>query len=337
MNAPTQPVSPWGIDPAAFPRDGTEEDRLRFLVRYALLAPSTRNTQPWRFHVTDGAIDVHLDLSRWQRVADADQREMHISIGCALENLLVAAAHFGYRTAPDCLASCPHPTLVARVRCMPGDVPEPSVGDPRFEAMLRRRTELGAFDGSAIGADVLAEMAELCIEPGLRLDWMTGEPERRAVDDLVTRADALLLSRSDYRRELAEVITAGAFGTAWLMSTVGRMAVAYLKPTSGVGGAHRAAGSPPMIGVISARTNTPESQIRVGQVLERLYLQSTMRDLCLQPVSQIVQTDDTREALTTLLPEPGWMPLQPLRLGRAEASDHRTPRRSLEEVLMEEG
>lgn len=29
-------------------------------------------------------------------VADADQRELYISVGCALENLLIAAEHFKY-------------------------------------------------------------------------------------------------------------------------------------------------------------------------------------------------------------------------------------------------
>ena len=78
-----------------YPHAGSLPDRLRFLVRYAVLAPSSHNTQPWRFHIAADRIDLFLDESRWLKVADADQRELHISLGCALENLLVAAEHFG--------------------------------------------------------------------------------------------------------------------------------------------------------------------------------------------------------------------------------------------------
>lgn len=335
MDVIPQPPSPWEIDPGAFPREGTEADKLRFLVRFALLAPSTRNTQPWLFRVADQQVEIHLDLSRWQRVADADQREMHISIGCALENLLIAATHYGYRTAADCIASCQHPTLVARIRFTPHDVPAPSVGDPRFEAMLRRRTEHGVYDGTPVASDDLAALSEVCLEPGLRLDWMTDEADRHAVDDLVMRADALLLSRPDYRHELGEIIGTGAFGTPWLLATLGRFAVSYLMPASSFAKAdHKAIASSPVLGVLSAHTSTREAQVRVGQVLERLYLEATLRQLSLQPVSQVLQTDETREALTALLPDPGWVPLQPLRLGHAAPHHSHTPRRPVDEVLM---
>ena len=338
MDVLPQAPSPWDIDPAAFPRDDSEADKLRFLVRYALLAPSTRNTQPWRFRVTNDEVEVHLDLSRWQRVADADQREMYISIGCALENLLIAATHYGYRTAADCIASCQHPTLVARIRFMPHDVPPPAVGDPRFEAMLCRRTEHGVYDGTPVAAEDLAALAEVCVEPGLRLDWFEDEARRSALDALVMRADALLLSRPDYRQELGEIIGTGAFGTPWLIATLGRFAVAHLMPASHFAKAdHRVLASSPVLGIISAQTTTRESQVRVGQVLERLYLETTLRHLSLQPVSQLVQADETREALAAMLPAPPWTPVQPLRLGHARPHDRHTPRRSLDEVMMPTG
>jgi len=335
MDVIPQPPNPWEIDPAAFPHDGDEADKLRFLIRFALLAPSTRNTQPWRFRVTDGQVEIHLDLSRWQRVADADQREMHISIGCALENLLIAATHYGYRTAADGIASCGHPTLVARIRFTPHDVPPPSVGDPRFDAMRRRRTEHGVYDGTPVADQDLAALSEVCLEPGLRLDWITDDARRHAVDALVMRADALLLSRPDYRQELGDLIGTGAFGAPWLLAIVGRFAVAHLMSTSSFAKTdHQVLASSPVLGVVSAHIGSREAQVRVGQVLERLYLETTIRSLSLQPVSQILQTDDTREALAALLPEPGWVPLQPLRLGRAAPHEARTPRRSVDEVMM---
>ena len=98
----------WRVSETEFPAAAALPERLRFLVRYAILAPSSHNTEPWLFRVPDDRIDVRLDFSRWLKVADDDQRELHISVGCALENLLVAAEHFGLaHTAvllPDALA-----------------------------------------------------------------------------------------------------------------------------------------------------------------------------------------------------------------------------------------
>jgi nitroreductase len=51
--------------------------------------------------IGDQSIEIYADESRWLKIADADKRELYISVGCALENLLVAAEHFGYKTEVD--------------------------------------------------------------------------------------------------------------------------------------------------------------------------------------------------------------------------------------------
>lgn len=335
MDVIAQFPSPWDIDSRQFPRDGSEADRLRFVIRYALLAPSTRNTQPWQFRIDDDTVAAFLDLSRWQRVADADQREMHISVGCALENLAIAAAHFGYRSAVDCIASCEHPTLVARIRFTPHETPSPSVGDPRFEALTRRHTNHGVYDARALDPADREAMMGVTVDPGLRVDWVEEEPRRAAIDALVTEADAILFSRPEYRQELAEVIGSGAFGTPWLLATLGRFAMAHLLPTRRVAAAdHRAIMSAPALGIISAQAATREAQIRVGYVLERLYLEATLRGISLQPVSQLLEAEETRQELTAMLPEAGWVPLQPFRIGYAKEPRTHTPRRPLDEVLI---
>ncbi len=66
------------------------------LVRAAILAASPHNTQPWLFKVSSNAIELHLDTRRNVGALDPYLREEHIGIGCALENLLLAAAANGY-------------------------------------------------------------------------------------------------------------------------------------------------------------------------------------------------------------------------------------------------
>lgn len=324
----------WDITPDQFPRTGSEVDRLSFLIGYAVLAPSTRNTQPWHFRVTGSAVEVRKDLDRWQQVADPHQRELHISLGCAIENLSIAAAHFGYRSAADCLASCPDPTLVARIRLVSDEVPAPAVGDPRFDAITRRHTNHGVYDDRPLSDADREALAGVHVDPGLRVDWIADDHHRRAVDDLVMRADALLFSRPEYRHELALVLGSGAFGTSWLLASIERFAVEYLASPHRIAAAdRRIVASAPLIAVISAQSDSREAQVRAGQVLERLYLEATLRGISLQPVSQLLEAAETASDLAALLPDPASRPLQPLRVGYARERHTHTPRRPLADVL----
>jgi nitroreductase len=46
-------VTPWQMNEQDFPRDGKASEKLQFLLRYAILAPSRHKTQPWKFSVGD--------------------------------------------------------------------------------------------------------------------------------------------------------------------------------------------------------------------------------------------------------------------------------------------
>ena len=334
MDVIPQPPSPWDLRAEDFPVEGTCRDKLGFLIRYALLAPSTRNTQPWSFAIGPDEVEIHLDTTRWQRVADTDQREMFISLGCALENLLIAATHFGFRTAADYLSGVDDQTPVVRVRFEGAGRLPTSPPDPRFKVLTHRHTHHGPYDGAPVEAEHLAALDDACTEPGLRVHWITSDDGRAQIDALVMRADAVLLSNPAYRHELGELIGSGVFGTQWLLAAVGRFAVSHLMPTSSYAKAdHKALMSSPVIGVICAQSNSHQAQVRVGQVLERIYLAATTLGLSLQPVSQLLQLQETAEAVARMLPHQACVPLQPFRLGHASPPRVHSPRRSLEEVL----
>ena len=50
---------PWDVAEAEFPANGAPADKLRFFLRYAVLAPSRHNTQPWRFEVRDNTVALY--------------------------------------------------------------------------------------------------------------------------------------------------------------------------------------------------------------------------------------------------------------------------------------
>ena len=85
-----------------------------------MLAPSSHNTQPWKFRIESNRIDLFMDEERWLKVCDGDQRELHISLGCCLENLLVAADHFGLGHQVEYLPDSSEPLHAASVEFMDG-------------------------------------------------------------------------------------------------------------------------------------------------------------------------------------------------------------------------
>jgi len=66
------------------------------LISYSIRCPSGHNSQPWSFQVAKNKIIIVPNLSRHLEVVDSSDKELFISLGCALENLQIAATHFGY-------------------------------------------------------------------------------------------------------------------------------------------------------------------------------------------------------------------------------------------------
>src|ERR1700724_1574368 len=56
---------------------------LRELVRYATLAPSSHNTQCWKFRIQERSITIEPDFSRRCPVVDPDDHHLFVSLGCS--------------------------------------------------------------------------------------------------------------------------------------------------------------------------------------------------------------------------------------------------------------
>jgi hypothetical protein len=77
-----------------FYKISSTHNRLKFLLIYSILAPSTHNSQPWLFKITDNLIEVYKNPKYYLPYADPLNRDLYISIGCCLENLIIASKYF---------------------------------------------------------------------------------------------------------------------------------------------------------------------------------------------------------------------------------------------------
>jgi hypothetical protein len=74
---------------------GTAADGIKRPLRAAILAANPHDTQPWFFEVRDNTIWVFADRARNLGTFDPFRREMHLGLGAAIENIVLAAQAFG--------------------------------------------------------------------------------------------------------------------------------------------------------------------------------------------------------------------------------------------------
>ena len=323
-----------------------------------MLPPSSHNSQPWCFAIGDDEIQVFADESRQLEVADPDGRELYVSVGCALENLVVAAERFGFTPAveyahgdeehrpgqehdelPD--DSVAGEETDGRMRLavtvtLEGEGDTPDGGDSElFDAITERRTNHLPFEDRAI-PDRLFEQFEECVAgAGVGLEFVTDPSARAEIAALQTRADERQFEDPEYRAELGYWIGSGALGANWIAARIGQVAVRYLDLGEREGRKNaKLVTTAPAVVVITAENDDRESRLRVGRTFERIALTATAADLAVHPMSQILEVPDLRARLTEVVDIEGATPVHLFRVGFAAPDSTRTPRRPVEAVLL---
>jgi nitroreductase len=327
-------ADPWSVD-----TDGTLGTALDGCLRAAVAAPSIYNSQPWRFHVGRGFIDLHADDSRRLDVVDPGGRELAISLGAALLNLRVAILHHHRLPLTVLLPDPDRPDLAARVTVGPAALPDATVS-ALAEAIPRRHTNRRPFTGVGIPPEVLDELAAAARVEGGALTVLD-EASRREVLTVVRTAEVRLRQDPRYRAELTAWTSAEPqrpdgiprtdFGPWDALETLPLRDFGLTRPTEP---RRTARFEPdPTLVVLCTPTDTPEQWLRAGQALERMLLTATVRGLATTPMTQPLEIPELRALLTP----PGGVssPQVLLRIGYGPASPV-SSRRPLDEVLIRE-
>jgi nitroreductase len=312
-----------------------DPDQVTSVLGAAVLAPSTRNTQPWRFRCTAAGIELHADPSRALPVADTDQRELLLSCGAALFNLRTAIHALGAHPATTLLPRRDDPTLLAVVRPFAARKP-----DRRLvrlaDAIPRRHTNRTPFEAAVIPDAVVAELrqaaeAEQSWLPRLdanqldRLrDLMQQSHHAQAADPAFLAEWRHWTARSPGSRDGVPENTTGAMlpeSEGWILSDSG-------SPRRGP-----VDDPDPLVVVVGSFDDKQTDRIRAGQAMQRVLLTATAAGFDASFISRPVEVPAVRTELRTLLGGGLW-PQIVLRLGHGTPASW-TPRRSLDDVLLE--
>jgi hypothetical protein len=326
----------WDLSERDFPASSSIEAQLRFLLRYAILAPSTKNSQPWAFSVQGNRVHMLADFRRSQPIADPTRRELYISLGCALENLLVAAEHFGFRHGISYFPEPGNPELVATMVFGAGGVPSHARAGATLSAIVRRHNDNGVFRTAAVPEQLRLRLLACCVESDLRVHLTDDRHFRRWIDALTLEADRIEFADPAFRKELGHWIGQGVFGAPPVVARIEGLAVSRLNLGEPVAQQdHAIVESAALLGLVSATGDSHLVHVRSGQLFERLWLTATAMGVSVHPMSQTMRRPELRAAVGELLPSAGWTPQHLFRVGFSTREDeHHTPRRPVEDVMV---
>ena len=334
---------------------------LLHLVHAAILAANPHNSQPWMFRVTEDSIDLYADTRRTIGAIDPNLREMYMGIGCALENLLIAAEHDGYATSVAFLPDPANAAHAARIRLARA---APAASD-LYAAIPLRHTNRGPYDvARGIPPEVLAQMSAVGADiVGVRVLWYSAPEERKRIGDLIVAAAEAIVADREQSTDSAKW-----FRTSWQQLQSMRdgitldaqslplfvTAAAKILPPFGRESADKAwlqatrerhvatAAAFGLIAVPNARDNA--MRIRGGQLWQRMHLWATGKGLAAQPLNQMSERADREQqlgieprfgtALNDLVADAGWQALMPFRVGYPTVASQPSPRRDLQSVLV---
>ncbi|MGV8964888.1 MAG: Acg family FMN-binding oxidoreductase [Cellulomonas sp.] len=328
------------------------------LVSAAVLAANAHNTQPWLFRVAPDRVDLFADTTRTLGAMDPLGRELDLTLGCAVENLVLAAPVRGTAATVTLLPEPADSTHIARVDLRATD----AAVSPLYAAIAQRHTNRGAYDTArAVRPAQLAALGALLDAPGAELVWFTTDAAKTAFGDLTLRAtEAIIADRQQsaddyvwYRSSWDEIqakkdgITIDPSGQTPLIRALSKIIpVSQQQNSDGWLKGMRTIQIPTAaaFGAIVVREPADRgNRLAAGRAWQRMHLSATTQGLAMQPLCQVPERIDREAsaslradfapAMAALLPS-GTRPLMTFRIGYPTMTALPSPRRPAHDVVL---
>ncbi|WP_088287483.1 Acg family FMN-binding oxidoreductase [Ideonella sp. A 288] len=314
----------------------------RELVRCATLAPSSHNTQCWKFALDANGRSIAIlpDLSRRCPAVDPDDHHVFVSLGCATENLVQAALAHGLKGQAqfDAAGDAVRVTLE----------PTQAQATPLFNAIPTRQCTRGDYDGKPLSSDELGLLQRAGSSDKVRLLLLT---ERRAMEqtlDYVVQGNTAQMADAAFVQELKAWIRfngadaartrdglySASSGNPNIPSWVGDLAFRWVFTPKGENEKYaRQVRSSAGIAVFVGLATDKAHWVEVGRCYERFALQATALGIRNAFLNQPVEVAALRPPFAAALGLAGQRPDLVVRFGRGPTLP-RSLRRPVEAVLV---
>lgn len=329
------------------------------IVAAGILASNPHNSQPWLFRISDSTIDLFAVPERQIGVIDPLRREMYIGLGCAVENMRLAAEAEGFkadiRLMPDPQAES-HAASISLAESSPAT-------SALYEAIPNRHTNRAAYDTTrSVDESTFSGINALVTESTVGLFWMRGSSSHKKFGEVaIAAAEALIAddqqsmdSHNWWRQDWDDVqshadgITLdaqglGAFisGAAKFLPDMSRQSndQSFVKNVREIYVPTAAA-----FGILAVPDGLDFSyRLKCGQAWQRIHLWATTQGFAMQPLNQMTERVDRErqlgiepvfgKAIAALIGDENWTGIMPFRMGYPTEQALLSPRRGLEKVI----
>ncbi|MEP7243897.1 MAG: Tat pathway signal protein [Gammaproteobacteria bacterium] len=285
----------------------------RDLIRFATLAPNGHNTQPWRFAIAQRRITILPDFSRRTPVVDPDDHHIFASLGCAAENLALAAAARG------------HPGELRFVDANDGSIDfayidSAPAGSALFDAIPHRQSTRADYYARAVRSADLKTLAAAATIPGVDMVLINDRPQMDRLSDLVVAGTSAQMGDPAFLRELkswlrfsprqalksGDGLYSAASGNPSLPEWLGQRIFDMLVTAQSESDKYaRQLRSSAGVAVFIGAQNNREHWVLAGRSCQRFALQATALGLKLAFINQPVEVATLRPELAALVGMPG--------------------------------
>lgn len=313
-----------------------DDHDLRRAATAAIRAPSLHNSQPWRFRLHDGAIEVLADPARQLTIADSAGWAVRVACGAATMNARLALAVAGRPARVTLRPFGAGSDVIARLSRGP-DRAATYLETDLHDAVARRYSNRRPFRPQPVPPDIRARLVVAAHTESAWLDLLIGMTALSGFAEIAQSADRVLSRDPRYQSELITWMHADTAPDG-VPATAGAPAAEPqdLLPQRSYGDRRRGPGRDfepePLVAVLGVTGDTPTDQIVAGQALQRVLLTATDAGLACSMMSQPIEVPAAREQLRRSLGRSG-APQMALRLGYGDPG-RLTPRRDVADVLV---
>ncbi len=254
-----------------------------FMIENAIKAPSGHNTQPWLFKIYDSEIDIYPDFTKSLPVVDPDNRELFVSLGCATENLCIAASHKGYRTDVTITDNGVIKIMLSQ--------DSPNMVSSLYPQISIRQTNRSVYNGRIIHDDSIAVLKNIGAEACIGVHFVkNGTPEYQIISEMVYKGNSIQMSNKKFKEELQQWmrynkkhqnetedgLSYAVFGAPNIPRFIAKLIIkrAINEKSQNKNDRKRIESSSHFI-LLTTSKNTVEQWINLGRTLERILLKTT--------------------------------------------------------------
>lgn len=314
-----------------------------FMIEQAVKAPSGHNTQPWLFRVNDDKIQILPNYDKSLPIVDPDNRELFISLGCAIENLLIAASQRGYDTD---LSISEEGTTTIHLKKDPMAKP-----DTLFDQIAIRQTNRSVYDGRIISSDTIRLLESIFETSAINAYfYKNGTSEFNSIRDYVIMGNMLQMQNKAFTDELKrwmrfnkkhqnatnDGLSYAVFGAPNLPRFIVKPIMSgYLNDKTQNKGDRKKITSSSHFALLTITNNTPEEWVRLGIIMERFLLKTTELEIAHAYMNQPNEVNELSGEMAETLNVPNEYPVILLRIGYGEKMPY-SKRKDIKEVLLNE-